>query len=149
MWAVEKIILLDISKSTYTEYIFRTRKVEIIRDLKFVEFGENYDSPQTYLCNGTPFHFLDMLLVDISPYSIPSPHSVITLIEGSAQNKTPQEPDYKERESEISSTPDSDPETPPHWWSREGNAAKRYLIIAQHISMSIVFQGVIRELLSY
>ncbi len=90
-----------------------------------------------------------MLPVDISAYSIPSPLSANTLIEGSAHKGTPQEPDHEKRESEISSTPDSDPETPPRRSTRERYTLKRYGIVAQHIAMSIVAPRVIREPLSY
>ncbi len=87
--------------------------------------------------------------VDISAYSLPSPFSANTVIEGSAHKATPQEPDHEEGESEILSTTDSDPETPPRRSTIERHAPKRYGIVAQHIAMSIVAQGVIREPLGY
>ena len=133
----------------YRIYFPDTRKIEIIRDLEFVEFGENDDSLQAHRRDGTPFYFPDMSPVDISAYSVPSPLSSNTLVEGSTQKETPQEPDHEEGESEISSPPDSDPETPPRRSTRERHAPKRYGIVAQHIAMSIVAQGVIREPLSY
>ncbi len=95
------------------------------------------------------FYFLDMSLVNISAYSVPSSISPNTLVEGSPQKEMPQEHDHEERESEISSSPDSDPETLPRRSTRECHAPKRYGIVAQNIAISIVAQGVIKEILRY
>ena len=97
----------------YRIYFPDTRKLEIIRDLEFVEFGKNDGSLQAHQHDDIPIYFSDMLTVDFSTYSMPLPLSPNTLIEELAQNKTPQEPHHEERESEILSTCDSDPETPP------------------------------------
>ena len=121
----------------------------IIRDLKFVEFGENDNSLQEYQRNGTLLHFPHMPPVDISAYSVPSPLSSNTIIERSTQKKTPQEPDHEKGESEISSPPHSDPEIPLRRSIKECHELKRYDMVTQHIAMSIVAQGVIREPLSY
>ncbi len=86
----------------YRIYFPDTRKIEIIKDLEFVEFGKNENSLQAHQRNGTPFYFLDMFPVDISAYSVPSPLSSNTLVEGSTQKETPQRPDHEKRESEIS-----------------------------------------------
>ncbi len=78
----------------YRIYFPDTRKIEIIRDLEFVEFGKNDDSLQAHRRDGTSFHFSDMSPADILAYSVPSPLSFNTLLEGSTQKETPQEPDH-------------------------------------------------------
>ncbi len=108
-----------------------------------MEFGENDDSPQAHRRDGTPFYFLDMPPVDISAYSVPSPPSSNTFIEGSTQKETPQEPDHEEEESEISSPSDSDTENLLRQSTRERHELKRYDMMTQHIAMSIVAQRVI------
>ncbi len=100
------------STNIYIKQFFSdTRKFEIIRDLEFLEYVKNDDSLQANGRDGISFYFLDISLIEISAYSISSPLSANTLIEGLDQDKTPQDLDHEETEGEISSTRDSDSET--------------------------------------